>query len=74
MGFHQKNAEVERLARRLTERYEALIAVMQGRETSRPQPGGGSIEGIYVRGEDIRFAVDDVATALKEIKTRLGKD
>ncbi|MFJ7788926.1 hypothetical protein [Pseudomonas sp. NPDC096925] len=74
MGFHQKNSEVERLAKRLTERYEALIAVMQGRETTRPQTGGGNIEGVWIRGEDIRFAVDDVATALKEIKSRLGKD
>ncbi|RSC26471.1 hypothetical protein EGT09_08600 [Pseudomonas putida] len=74
MGFHQRKEEVERLARRLTERYDALITVMEGRASSRALPDGGKIDGIWVRGEDIRFAVDDVATALKEIKSRLGKD
>jgi len=31
------------------------------------------VPALFVRAEDIRFAVDDVATALKEIKARLGK-
>lgn len=74
MGFHQRKEEVARLAQRLTERYEALIKVMDGRDTTRPLGDGSKIEGIWVRGEDIRFAVDDVTTALKEIKSRLGKD
>jgi len=55
----------------LQERHEALAKVMCGRDatmlTDREAPG------LVVSAEDIRFAVDDVATALKEIKARLGK-
>ncbi|WP_321851120.1 hypothetical protein [Pseudomonas paraveronii] len=70
MGNHSKK-EVERLLQRLQERHEALAKVMRGRDatklTDREEPG------LVVSAEDIRFAVDDVATALKEIKARLGK-
>ncbi len=77
MAFHTRKNEVERLARRLTERYEALIKVMEGREGTKLSASGNEVQemqGLWVRGEDIRFAVDDVSTALKEIKSRLGKD
>lgn len=56
---------------RLQERHEALVEIMRGREATpltASQPAG-----LFVKAEDIRFAVDDVATALKEIKARLGK-
>ena len=70
MGNHSKR-EVERLLQRLQERHEALAKVMRGRDatklTDREAPG------LVVSAKDIRFAVDDVATALKEIKARLGK-
>lgn len=70
MGNHSKR-EVERLLQRLQERHEALAKVMRSRDatklTDREAPG------LVVSAEDIRFAVDDVATALKEIKSRLGK-
>lgn len=70
MGNHSKR-EVERLLQRLQERHEALEKVMRGRDatllTAKEAPG------LIVSAEDIRFAVDDVATALKEIKARLGK-
>ncbi len=45
---------------------------MRGRETTKVIASGG-VPGLIVSAEDIRFAVDDVATALKEIKARLGK-
>ena len=57
---------------RLLERHEALVKIMHGRETTM-LTASGQAPGITVKAEDIRFAVDDVATALKEIKTRLGK-
>ncbi|MEX5628991.1 hypothetical protein [Pseudomonas marginalis] len=70
MGNHSKR-EVDRLLQRLQERHEALEKVMRGRDatllTDREAPA------LVVSAEDIRFAVDDVATALKEIKARLGK-
>ena len=71
MGSHSKR-EVERLLQRLQERHEALEKVMRGRETTMVIASGG-VPGLIVSAEDIRFAVDDVATALKEIKARLGK-
>lgn len=64
--------DVEQLVERLRERHEKLIEVMLGRETER-LTAKGMQPGVTVSGEDIRFAVDDVATALKEIRSRLGK-
>ncbi|AZD34643.1 hypothetical protein C4K22_1890 [Pseudomonas chlororaphis subsp. aurantiaca] len=71
MAVHSK-ADVEGLLRRLQERHEALVEIMKGRETTKTTTFGTE-PGLSMRAEDIRFAVDDVATALKEIKARLGK-
>lgn len=57
---------------RLQERHEKLVSVMKGRETS-ALPSTGDKPEMWVNAEDIRFAVDDVTTALKEIRSRLGK-
>jgi uncharacterized coiled-coil DUF342 family protein len=70
MGTHSKK-EVERLLQRLQERHEALTKVMRGRDAIKLSDK--EAHGLVVSAEDIRFAVDDVATALKEIKARLGK-
>ncbi|MBY8945154.1 hypothetical protein AB1462_19635 [Pseudomonas sp. SB113] len=70
MGTHSKK-EVERLLQRLQERHEALEKVMRGRDAIKLSDK--EAPGLVVSAEDIRFAVDDVATALKEIKARLGK-
>lgn len=59
------------MLQRLQERYEALVEIMRGREGTSLTPKDAP--GLIVKAEDIRFAVDDVATALKEIKARLGK-
>lgn len=72
MAIHSK-IEVERLLQRLQERHEALVQIMRGRETTKRDSFGDEVPGLGVRAEDIRFAVDDVSTALKEIKSRLGK-
>lgn len=71
MSSHSKR-EVDGLLQRLQERHEALAKVMRGREIKK-MTATGEVPGLIVRAEDIRFAVDDVATALKEIKSRLGK-
>lgn len=61
------------MARRLTERYEALLKVMDGVRETTHTTATGSVPGVIVRSEDIRYAVDDVATGIREIKSRLGK-
>jgi len=71
MAIHSKK-DVEGLMVRLQERYDALVKIMRGRETTK-STAIGEVPGLAVKAEDIRFAVDDVATALKEIKARLGK-
>lgn len=71
MAIHSKK-EVESLLRRLTERHEALLRVMEGKDTEKVT-ATGFVPGLSIKDEDIRFAVDDVSTALKEIKARLGK-
>jgi len=71
MATHSKK-DVESLLQRLQERHEALVEIMRGRETKKLTVTG-EVPGLLVEAEDIRFAVDDVATALKEIKARLGK-
>lgn len=69
MGIHSQK-DVERLIARLHERHEKLVQVMQGRDSGLSEMGNPKL---LVSAEDIRFAVDDLATALKEIRTRLGK-
>ncbi len=71
MGNHSKS-EVARLIGRLQERHNKLVEVMKGRESAAPLDEGRTPD-LYVSAEDIRFAVDDLATALKEIRSRMGK-
>ncbi|MDQ7987317.1 hypothetical protein QYS36_20440 [Pseudomonas sp. G34] len=71
MGYHTRK-EVERLVDRLVERHDVLVKAMNGREEERLTENGLQPR-ITVNAEDIRFAVEDVATALKEIRSRLGK-
>lgn len=56
---------------RLQERQAALVEIMRGREAT--TLSAKEAPQLVVKAEDIRFAVDDVSTALKEIKSRLGK-
>ena len=71
MAYHSKR-DVESLMQRLQERHEALVKIMCGRESTM-LTSTGEVPALSVNAEDIRFAVDDVATALKNIKARLGK-
>lgn len=71
MGIHSAK-DVEGLIAALQERHEKLVAVMRGK-ASTMMAIGGQQPGVYVKAEAIRFAADDVATALKEIRSRLGK-
>ncbi|TGC21013.1 hypothetical protein CW310_31345 [Pseudomonas citronellolis] len=72
MGTHSQK-DVEDLIERLQVRHEKLVEVMRGRETER-LTGSGMQTGIAISARDIRFAVDDVVTALKEVRGRLGKE
>ena len=71
MAYHSKR-DVESLMQRLQERHEALVKIMCGRESTM-LTRTGEVPALSVNAVDIRFAVDDVATALKNIKARLGK-
>lgn len=72
MAIHP-NRTVEELERRLNERCEALLKVMKGFREATHTTVIGSEPGRAIKSQDIRFAVDDVSTALKEIKSQLGK-
>ncbi|WP_417787511.1 hypothetical protein [Stutzerimonas xanthomarina] len=72
MGIHSPK-DVEGLIAELQERHDKLVAVMRGKETTMMAIGGEK-SGRHVKAEAIHFATDDVATALKRIKARLGKD
>lgn len=73
MGVHSKK-DVEELAQQLTARYEKLLGVLQGEsKVERLLPELTASKRV-IRSEEIHFAVDDLATALKRIKSRLGKD
>jgi hypothetical protein len=71
VGIHaEKN--IEDLIAALQVRHENLVAVMRGKPSTM-MASTGQQTGIYIKAEAIRFAADDVATALKEIRSRLGK-
>ncbi|MBH3308903.1 hypothetical protein I5P84_05470 [Pseudomonas mosselii] len=72
MAIHPKRT-VEELERRLNERCESLLNVMKGFRDATHTTATGSEPGRAIKAQDIRFAVDDVSTALKEIKSQLGK-
>lgn len=72
MGVHSPK-DVEILIAELQERHEELLSVMRGRETTR-LTAVGTQPGVQIKSEAIQFAVDDVSTALRRIKARLGKD
>lgn len=71
MGIHSAK-DVEELITELQTRHEKLVAVMRGKPSSM-MAAGGQVPGLYVKAEAIRYATDDVATSLREIRSRLGK-
>ncbi|MER0042785.1 hypothetical protein [Pseudomonas sp. MGal98] len=70
---HHSKKEVEKLVERLDERHDKLVMAMRGQDEEGLTDAGVQTR-ITVNAEDIRFAVEDVATALEEIRARLGTD
>ena len=74
MGTHSL-ALIDKLEKQLLERHEKLVAAMQGREVSKDEMR--MLQHVHpqrwVNSGDVRVAVDDFATILKEIKSSLGK-
>ncbi|WP_090273217.1 hypothetical protein [Halopseudomonas litoralis] len=72
MGFHSKG-EVRRLQGRLTEAYEKVIAVMDGKDTNPDDPAHDSRVERWIDSQDLRFALAHLEVAIKEIRGDLGK-
>ncbi|WP_447896445.1 hypothetical protein [Stenotrophomonas acidaminiphila] len=73
MPYHS-TAKIERLEKRLQERFDHLVKVVNGSEVSPkylPSHSTGPHRSVFA--EDVRIAVDDFSTILKEIKASLGK-
>lgn len=71
MGIHSTK-DVEGLIAELQVRHEKLVAAMRGKPSTMMAVDGQQ-PGVYVKAETIRYTTDDVATSLREIKSRLGK-
>jgi len=71
MGLHEKK-HVDALLAELQERYEKLLTVIRGRETTM-MTQLGERPAVSINEEAVHFAADDVSTALRIIKSRLGK-
>lgn len=74
MAHHSVNF-VEKFEQQLRERFEKLLADMQGREITKEEMrmvGYKDSHRSIISG-DIRVSVDDFATILKEIKASLGR-
>jgi hypothetical protein len=74
MGTHSSSS-IDRLEKQIQERYEKLVVAMQGREVSKEEMRmlQHNLPHRWVTAGDVRIAVDDFATILKEIKASLGK-
>lgn len=71
---YTSSSHIEKLEELLRERFEILVAHMQGKEISEEEKRlKHSTVSRFVNPGDIRVAVDDFATILKEIKASLGK-
>lgn len=74
MGIHSL-ASIDKLEKQLQERHEKLVAAMKGLEISKDEMRmlQHTLPHRRVNAGDVRIAVDDFVTILKEIKTSLGK-
>lgn len=75
MAIHSENS-VNKLTSRLKERYDLLITAMIGRPINPDQAFRTNLPETHrmVAADDVRIAVDDFSTILKEIKATLGKE
>jgi hypothetical protein len=74
MAAHSENA-VDKLVKKLQERHEYLVSTMRGRPVKADEIHMNNYPETHrvVDPSEIRIAVDDFATILKEIKLTLGK-
>ena len=73
--MRQPTETVKKIRRELETRLERLLQVLEGRDL-RPEEDdqNGKVTGYrWVDSGDLRVAVDDFATILRETKTSLGK-
>lgn len=73
-----KKTQITGLKGMLQERVARLLAEMDGQEVPEAIASGEGLPGKgrdyrYFSGSDVRVAVDDFATVLREIKATLGK-
>ncbi|WP_026600520.1 hypothetical protein [Methylomonas sp. 11b] len=75
MAIHSENT-VKKLKARLKERYDLLITAMDGRTINPDEAFRTALPETHrvVAPDDVRIAVDDFSTILKEIKATLGKE
>lgn len=71
----QYSSVVEKFEQQLQARYDRLLTAIQGRERTAPTDPASppQLPQRLVNDSDVRVAVDDFATILKEIKATLGK-
>lgn len=74
MSLHPTR-KIEKLRAQLQERLDRLVSAMQGNEVSQSDLPLHSLHEPhrFVRADDVRVAVDDFSTILKETKASLGK-
>lgn len=74
MPSHSKN-NIQKLQSTLQERFDRLLEVMQGIDISSEDHLQMGLHGprANIRSDDVRIAVDDFQTILREIKASLGK-
>ena len=74
MPYHSK-AKTEKLHNALQERLDRLVTAMYGTDVHEEDAKRGGYHGpqVSVRSDDVRIAVDDFQTILKEIRSSLGK-
>ena len=74
MASHSK-AKIQKLQDALQERLDRLLKAMRGTDIGSEEQRMHGLPGPHasVRSDDVRIAVDDFQTILKEIKASLGK-
>jgi hypothetical protein len=74
MGIHSLSS-IDKLEKQLQERHEKLVATMKGLEISKDEMRmlQHTLPHRRVNAADVRVALDDFATIIKEIRASLGK-
>lgn len=74
MAYHS-TAKIEKLHKQLQERLDRLVSAMYGKNVAEKDLPLRELKIPHqaVKADDVRIAVDDFSTILKEIKASLGK-